>query len=178
MGIAETVDPTSDQLDAIDLYHSGPRTFTITRVDYKAGAEQPIVVHLAEFPRPWKPGKSMRRVLMGIWGGDEQAYVGRRVTLFYEPRVKFGGKEVGGSRISHMSHIDKQMSVPLIISKGQSATYTVKPLVEDAPPAFDIDACDSIPTLREAWKTATAAGKKRIEARVKELEQAALGDDA
>jgi hypothetical protein len=196
MGIADTVEPVSEQLDAIELIE--PRTFTITRVDFKENAEQPIAVHLAEVPRPWKPGKNMRRVLMGVWGSDEQAYVGRQLTLFNNPKVKWAGKEVGGVRISHMSHIDKPVNVQVIPSQGQYATYTVKPLpdspgADDAPvdsvgkpdqvaPASGVDitndtiaACESIPTLRSWWKGADAATRKVIEKRVKALEEAALG---
>jgi len=207
MGIADHIAPSSDQLDAVDLL-TGPRTFTISRVVVRQSGDQPVDIHLEEFPRPWRPGKSMRRVLVRVWGGDEQAYVGRRVTLFCEPRVQYGGKEVGGTRISHMSHIDQPVSVPLIVSKGRSATYVVQPLIESpgaavAPPdgkpaqvapdvacptsdtapgvtvtREDIAACESIPQLRDWWKQIpNEEARSVIDARVKELEQAALGDD-
>ena len=54
MDISDTLAPNSDQLDAVDLI-GGPRTFTITKVS-KGNAEQPVNVHLAEFPRVWRPG--------------------------------------------------------------------------------------------------------------------------
>ena len=80
MDITETLAPKSDQLDAVDLL-GGPRTFTITGV--KAGnEEQPVQISLAEFPRVWRPGKSMRRALAAAWGTDAKAWVGRRVTLY------------------------------------------------------------------------------------------------
>ena len=94
MDISDTLAPNSDQLDAVDLL-SGPRTFTIEKVS-KGDAEQPVNIHLAEFPRPWRPGKSMRRVLVAAWGPDASAYVGRRVTLYCDPEVRFGGAAVGG----------------------------------------------------------------------------------
>jgi hypothetical protein len=59
--ISDTLAPTSDQLDAVDLL-GGPRTFTVAKVT-KGNPEQPVQIHLAEFPRVWRPGKSMRRVL-------------------------------------------------------------------------------------------------------------------
>lgn len=179
MGIADTVAPASDQLDAIDL--TRPMTFTVTRVDVKENAEQPVTVHLAEFPRPWKPGKNMRRVLIGIWGEDERVYVGRRLTLFNNPKVKWAGKEVGGSRISHASHIDRPVKVKLIASQGQYAEYTVQPLVEDAAPSRDdweakIAASHSIEELRGWWQVADPAARNLIEARVADL-QATLQDE-
>lgn len=134
MDISDTIAPDSDQLDAIDLAASGPQTFTITKVVIKRG-EQPMDVHLKEFPRPWRPGKNQRRVLERLWGPTANgAYEGRRVTLFCDERVKFGGEATGGVRISHMSHIgDKEREVVgLPISRGKFGTYKVKPLTDDA----------------------------------------------
>src|SRR5690606_24193532 len=126
MDISDTLAPTSDQLDAVDLL-GGPRTFTIERVT-KGNVEQPVQVHLAEFDRPWRPGKSMRRVLAACWGTDASVYVGRRVTLYCDPNVMFGKDKVGGTRISHLSHIDGVKKVPLLVSRGKSAIWTVEPL--------------------------------------------------
>lgn len=131
--ISDTLAPTSDQLDAVDLL-GGPRTFTITKVVVKSGAEQPVDVHLAEFPRVWRPGKSMRRVLAFCWSSDSTTWAGRRVTLFCDTAVRFGGLEVGGTRISHLSHIDGPKKVPLLVTRGKSAVFIVKPLADEPAP--------------------------------------------
>jgi hypothetical protein len=131
--MTESITPNSDQLDACDLL-SGPRTFTIERIS-KGNAEQPFNLHLAEFPRPWRPGKSMRRVLVSAWGRDAAEYVGRRITLYCDPEVIFGGLAVGGTRIKAMSHIDKPQKVPLLVSRGKSAVFVVQPLTEPPRPA-------------------------------------------
>ena len=128
MNLTDSIAPKSDQLDAVDLL-SGPRTFTIERVSTH-NAEQPFNFHLADFPRVWRPGKSMRRVIVAAWGPTPDAYTGQSVTLFCDPSVQFGGSAVGGTRISHMTGIDKQLKVPLLIKRGQSAIYTVQPLAE------------------------------------------------
>lgn len=130
MDITETLAPTSDQLDAVDLV-GGPRVFTVERVS-KGNAEQPVQVHLAEFDRVWRPGKSMRRVLAAGWGTDSSKWTGRKVELYCDPAVMFGGQAVGGTRISRMSHIDKALKVPLLIKRGKSAVFTVQPLPADA----------------------------------------------
>jgi len=128
MDISDTLAPNSDQLDAVDLL-GGPRTFTIS--DVKRGkTEQPVEIHLAEFPRVWRPGKSMRRVLAACWGTDASVYVGRSVTLYCDEKVTFGPDVVGGTRISHLSHIDKARHIPLMVKRGKSATFTVQPLAE------------------------------------------------
>ena len=132
MDMTATIEPRSDQLNADDLM-TGPRTFTIT--DVTAGnPEQPVNVHLAEYPeRPWKPSKSMRRVLVAAWGPDTTAYLGRRVTLYRDPSIRFGKDEVGGIRVSHLSHLPKPLRLALTVKRGQRAPYTVEPLPNVAP---------------------------------------------
>jgi hypothetical protein len=131
--ISDTLAPNSDQLDACDLV-AGAQTFTIERVS-KGNAEQPVQIHFTEFPRPWRPGKSMRRVLVASWGPDAAAYVGRRVRLYCDPDVVFGGLAVGGTRIAALSHIDKPKKVPLLVSRGKSAIFVVQPLPDAPAPA-------------------------------------------
>ena len=179
--ISDTLAPKSDQLDAVDLL-GGPQTFTVTGVS-KGNAEQPVNVHLAEFPRVWRPGKSMRRVLAACWGADASQWVGRRVTLYCDDSVTFGNDVTGGTRISHLSHIDKPVQVPLLVSKGRSAVFTVQPLKESAPqPPVDylplVKAATTADECRGIWKQAAGAGaltddlKAAITARVGELEKA------
>lgn len=132
MDISDTLAPKSDQLDAVDLL-GGPQTFTVASVS-RGNAEQPVQVHLTEFPRVWRPGKTMRRVLAFCWGNDASQWVGRRVTLYCDADVMFGSEKVGGTRISHLSHIDKPMRVPVIVKKGRGGSFAVEPLPDAAPP--------------------------------------------
>lgn len=168
--ISDTLAPNSDQLDAVDLL-SGPRTFTVESTDVRPGAEQPVSIRLAEFPRVWRPGKSMRRVLAAGWGAESSQWVGRRLTLFCDPTVKFGGEAVGGTRISHMSHIDKPLSVPLLVTRGKSQTFKVAVLKEQAPsrpqqPTPDqIAACTDRDQLLAWWENATDDTRDLIQAR-------------
>lgn len=130
MDMSASIAPKSDQLDAIELV-AGPQTFTIEKVTPN-NAEQPWNFHLAEFPRPWRPAKSMLRVMAAAWGLDGNKYAGHRVTLFCDPSVQFGNEVVGGVRISHMTGIEKPLKVPLLVKRGKSALFTVQPL-KDAP---------------------------------------------
>lgn len=161
MDITDTLAPKSDQLDAVDLL-GGPQTFTITNVS-KGNAEQPVNVHLAEFPRVWRPGKSMRRVLAACWGTDASQWVGRRVTLYCDESVTFGNDVTGGTRISHLSHIERQKKIPLLVKRGKSATYIVEPL-PDAPANTD-----PLAALKAEWRTADPERRKAIEAEVAAL---------
>lgn len=131
--LTESIAPKSDQLDAIDLL-SGPRTFTIDGVS-PHNADQPFNFHLRELPRVWRPGKSMRRVIVAAWGSKADNYIGQRVTLYCDETVRFGNDVTGGTRISHMSGIDKKLSVPLLVKRGKSALFTVQPLPDASAPA-------------------------------------------
>ena len=177
--ISDTLAPNSDQLDAVDLL-GGPQTFTITKVS-KGKDDQPVNVHLAEFPRVWRPGKSMRRVLASCWGTDASAWVGRRVTLYCDESVTFGNDVVGGTRISHLSHIDGVKKIPLLVKRGKSATFKVQPLA-DAPAApteptsEEVAACTDVDTLKAMWRPSGPERRAQIEQRVADLQNEPEGE--
>lgn len=126
LDILSTIQADSTQINADDL--AQPITITITGVT-KGTAEQPVNILLAEFPdRAYRPCKSMRRVLVQAWGADASAYIGRRITLFNDPTVKWGGAAVGGVRISHLSNIDKRMQIALTTTRGKRSPFVVDPL--------------------------------------------------
>lgn len=133
MDLTETIAPKSDQLNGDDLL-SGARTFTVAEVRKGGSAEQPVDIVLAEFPsgRPFKPSKTVRRILVAAWGVDASTYVGRRMTLYRDASVKFGGQAVGGIRVSHLSHIEKRFAVALNETRGKKATHVVEPLADSA----------------------------------------------
>lgn len=152
------IEAKSDQLNADDLI-GAPRTITVTRVTGNDG-DQPVSIHYqGDGGKPFKPCKTIRRVLMGVWGRYANEYVGKSMTLYRDDRVTFGGLEVGGIRISHMSDIDKEMTVVVMKSKGKKAGMKILPLVarhqsaeltladaeRDLRAAFDID------ELRTVW---------------------------
>lgn len=175
MDISSTLEPKSDQLDAVDLAH-GSRVFTITKVT-KGNSEQPVNIHLAEFPRVWRPGKNMRRVLAGCWGKETDSWPeGARVELYCDESVVFAGVAVGGIRISKVSHIDgPQKKIPLILTKGKSVVWTVDRLADDVPtstPAAEDPTAARIAALRAEWKTADDSRKVEIEVEVEALREA------
>ena len=132
MDITDSLAANSAQQN-YDEYLAGPKTVTVAEVT-QGTAEQPVNVELVEFPgKPFKPAKSVRRVLAAAWGTDASKWAGRRLTIYGDPSVRYGGKEVGGLRVSHVSHIDKPITVALTVTRGKRAPFTVQPL-PDAPP--------------------------------------------
>lgn len=162
MDISTTTQPKSDQQN-FDDYTAGPRTVTIAEV--KAGSvEQPVEIHLVEYPgRPYKPSKSMRRVLIAAWGAEASAYVGRRMTLFGDPSVKFGGIALGGIKIAALSDLDKRLTCSLTVTKGKRAPHVVEPLPE-------LTTADRIAELKASWRNADPDRQKAIQLEVAALE--------
>ena len=170
MNLNDSIAPKSDQLNAEDML-SGPRTVTITNVR-SGSAEQPVEIDVAEFPRPFKPSKTVRRILVNAWGADASTYVGRRMTLFRDPAVRFGGQDVGGIRVSHLSHIPKRVTVHLTTTRGKRAPFTVEPLTDNAPTSKPVseEAVARIAELRAEYRSADAERKEAIKAEVAGLE--------
>lgn len=165
MDITETLAPRSDQQN-FDDYLAGPRTVTVSAAHVVNG-EQPVVLELAEYPgRPYKPNKSMRRVIAKAWGTETDHYVGKRLTLVGNPDVRYGGKAVGGIEIAAMSGLEKPLSIPLTETRGKKRQFTVQPL-PDAPKPLETrdflteaEKANGDPDLlRALWKAAKAAGE-------------------
>lgn len=135
--MSQVIIPRSDQQNAEDFL-TGPKVFTIQDVAISPGTEQPVSIKLEGESRVWRPCKSMSRCLVAAWGPDARLYVGRSVRLFCDANVTWGGMKVGGIRISHMSHIERDMVIALTATKGKKVMATIKPLViEQAKPAAD-----------------------------------------
>lgn len=125
----------SDQMNADDLMDQ-PRTIKITKVTAAPdAAEQPVSVHYeGDQGKPFKPCKTVRRIMVGVWGKDASKYVGRSMTLYRDEKVAFGGMQVGGIRVSHMSDISAEKTVALMVTRGRKAPFKILPLI-DAPAA-------------------------------------------
>ena len=136
--MAPTIAPKSDQLNSDDLI-GGPRTITIASVSIAARDEQPVSFRFdGDNNKPFMPCKSMRRVVVMMWGADTKAYSGRSMTLYRDPDVTWGGMKVGGIRISHMSHINEDTTLVLTATKKTRAPFRVKVLRETKPAAPDV----------------------------------------
>lgn len=132
--MAQFVEAKSDQLNADDLI-GAPRTITVRKVTGSDGDQPVSIFYNGDNNKPFKPCKTMRRVLLAVWGRNAADYVGRSMTIYRDDKVTFGGLDVGGIRISHMSHIDKEIMVVVMKTKGKKAGIKVQPLATDDPAA-------------------------------------------
>lgn len=165
--LSDTIVPRSDQLNSESLL-GGPMTITVTEVR-RGTDEQPVVLHYqGDDGRPYKPCKTCRKVLIFAWGDDGREWIGRSMTLFNNPDVKFGGVKVGGIRISHLSHIERDIAMSLTATKGKKESYTIKKLGSAKPaapaPSTDDDLtaireCDTLDQLRSVFTAAQKSWK-------------------
>ena len=157
MDLTDSIAPKSDQLNADDLI-AGPITVTIDRVT-GGSTEQPVNVHLVERPgRPYRPSKSMRRVLVIAWGRESDLYAGRRLTLYRNPDITFGREAVGGIEISHLSNIDGPLTMSLTATRGKKRTNTVQPLPDASPASHTMPELSTVDECREHYRRRQAEG--------------------
>src|SRR3546814_8397362 len=90
----------------------------------------------------------MRKVLVFAWGSDGGAWIGQSMTLYNRPDVQFGGEEVGGIRISHLSDIDKDIAIPLTATRGRKDKTRIQRL----------DEAGTVTRLRKHLKAAARRG--------------------
>lgn len=117
LDISHTLVAKSDQLNADDLV-GGQVTVQITDVRAADSAEQPVIVHITGGHKPWKPCKTMRRLLSAAWSTDASTWIGRWLTLYREPSVKWAGEETGGIRVLALSDIRQGLTIRLTEKKG------------------------------------------------------------
>lgn len=128
VSMKHTIIAKSDQLNADDLL-AGGITVKINKVKVTLDKEQPCTIwYEGDNGRPFKPCKGMRKILVFQWGEDATNYIGKFLTLFREPTVKYGGKETGGVEISAMSHIEADFDFAVTVTRGYKKAVRIKKL--------------------------------------------------
>jgi hypothetical protein len=152
--ISKAIVTKSDQLNAVDLI-GGPITVTVTGISVSSDPQQPIALSITGH-QPYKPCKTMSRLLMAMWGTDGRAWKGRRLTLFRDPDVTYGKESVGGIRIAAASHIVGEFEMTLPVGRARFARFIVQPL-ETEKSEYPAERFDG---MLPKWKQAIEAGSK------------------
>lgn len=167
--LRDTIVPKSDQLNAEQLL-SAPMTLLVTDIKRGSGVDQPVIVsYLNDEGRPYKPCKTCRKILIFAWGDDGSEWIGKRMTLYCDPDIKFGGVKVGGIRISHLSNIERDMAVSLNVTKGKKGEFIIKKLAD----------IRSISEMKALLSEAAKGGVRDLQAMWKKLnadERGCFGD--
>jgi len=164
--LRDTIAPKSDRVNADD-FMAGPETVTITAVK-RGDPDTPVAVHI-EGRKPYYPCKSMRRVLISAWGDNGADWVGKSMVLFTDPSVRFGGVAVGGIRISHLSHIERDLALSLTATRGKRTPYTVRklataPAPQPAPAAAypEKQFAEQLPKMRDSIESGKSTADKIV----------------
>jgi hypothetical protein len=153
--LRSTIIPRSDQLNSEQLL-GGPIIITVSDVRAGGGEDQPVSIFYEADPgRPYKPCKTMRKVLILAWGPDGTQWIGKSMELYCEPSVKFGGEVVGGIRISRLSDIPKEIKVSLTATKGRKSMHEIG-LLKSSPALTACLAAITAATGRESLQKARA----------------------
>lgn len=159
--LRSTIVPKADQLNADQLLNA-ELPITVSSVTLSASPDQPLSIHYdGENGRPFKPCKTMRKALIALWGEDGNAWIGRTMVLYCDPKVKWAGEEVGGIRIKALSHIDCDKILSLTETRGKKAKVKIMKFTPEnnaayvTPlPAFNKEAC--LKSLKDAALKGTA----------------------
>lgn len=129
--LAAACAPKSDQLNADDLMFA-PMAVKIVKVK-PGNKEQPIVIELADGLRPYKPCKSMIRILRAHFGDNAQDWINQQLILFRDPDAEYGGVKMGGIRISHATGLTAPKTFVITTRRGRRSEYTLLPFPTVAP---------------------------------------------
>jgi hypothetical protein len=153
-----TIEKKTDQLNYEDFLGGITRIVTIAGVT--AGTkEQQYDIAIEDDTRVWRPAVTVLKLLVAAWTDEAALWTGRRAELYGDPDIMFGRDNVGGIRVSRLSHIDAPLTVSLTETRGRKKSHTIQPLPDLSP----------IEKLQAEWHTATPERKKAIEAEVAEL---------
>lgn len=133
MDVSDTIIAKSDQLNADDIIE--PITIKVEAVTKATvnGEKTFTVKYEGDQGRPFKPCKTVRRILIRAWGKDASQWAGRSMQLFTDPTVRWAGKPVGGIRIKALSHISGKMEIVLAEAKGMKKPHIIMPLATNTP---------------------------------------------
>jgi len=175
-----TAEPRSDQWNADDFMGGSSKTFTVAGVK-DGSAEQKYDITLEGESRVWRPPVTTVRILMDAWGDESDVWVGRRVTMFRDPSVRFGKDAVGGIRISHLSHLPggKPLTLAVTSARGKRPMVTIQPLPDVKPSAklannsepteAEVAASTDLEELTAMWQASGPEMRAQIAARASGL---------
>jgi len=136
--VTDLIQAKSDQLNADDLA-GVPRVIEITDVS-KGNAESPIIIsYKGDNGRPFKPCKTVRRILAAAYGNMTGEWLGKQLKLYCDNSVVYAGQEVGGIRIAAMSDIKKRLVLKLSKTRGKKVEHIIDILERQQKPPYPTD---------------------------------------
>lgn len=173
-----TIEKKTDQLNYEDFLGGVTRIVTIAEVK-RGTKEQQYDIAIEGDSRYWRPAVTVLKQLVAAWGDDASDWVGRRAELYGDPDVMFGGKKVGGIRVSRLSHITKPVAANLSVTRGRREIHTVDPLPDaPTPPSESAIACATDKGQLLAWGQQFPDLRPALRARMAEIDAEPTGGES
>lgn len=75
------------------------KSYSIENIRTQSGTTKKGVLHFSENIKPLIVNKSKLKPLVNEYGFDADSWIGKQVTLYFDPTVKFGKEITGGIRV-------------------------------------------------------------------------------
>jgi hypothetical protein len=166
----------TDQLN-YEHFLGGSITFKVARIGSKKdqGKKKLLIYMEGHDGTPFVPCMGMIKCLSSPdgWGEKLADWVGRSITLFGDSKVMYGGKEIGGVRVSHISHIAADYVTKIAERRGVRIDYLIRKLAvtQAAPAPAAAYPADQFAAKLPAMRQAIADGKMTAEQVIARCEQ-------
>lgn len=137
------------------------RGCTLESVSKTDTGDQRWVVWFNEHKKGLRLNKTLIKLLEAGYGEHSEQWVGRRVKLYWDPTVQFGGELVGGVRM-HLSRATSQGAAAAALAVPAGARFdpmTGKPLATPAAPQPRFDPMTGKPLTGAETPAAVPAGE-------------------
>ena len=137
-----------EYISAVELNNNRP-TLTIAKISIsrvedekkKREVDKPVM-WFKEIDRGWMYCKTTGHCMAAMFGNNDDAWIGKRVTLYADPEVRFGSEQVGGIRIAGSPDIAKPLTVRIKFPKKKAFEVqlapTKAPTQQQQPPAASV----------------------------------------
>jgi hypothetical protein len=91
---------------------------------------------LRDRERPWIVCKSSAIMLAALFGEDHTRWVGRKVTLRFDPEISVDGRKVGGARPLGSPELEKPITVSIKLPRRKATRHELVPTGDPLPLAL------------------------------------------
>lgn len=116
------------------------------------GDRHKLVIYFGEHTRGFVPSKTAAACIGAMFGDDTDDWVGKRVHLYKDARVKVGGRTVGGVRVKGSPDIEKTMRVKIqVTARRRAEEHTLEKTPDACPLRLTLESVGLTVDQYDAW---------------------------
>jgi hypothetical protein len=139
------------------------RTLSLEKVGRDDDSEQRWIMWFNELKKGMRLNVTTLRIFEAAYGDDSDRWIGRRVQLYWDPTVQFGGKLVGGVRVRLSRAAAGVPGAPAVPAGARFDPMTGKPLAAPAAPQPRFDPMTGQPLTGAAPPAAAAPAAEFVD---------------